>query len=264
VPFTLDTMLHDVIIDICVDNRRSLCTWWPERRGNTLALFCEMDGTMPLTRNQAIADLLERLDSGVPRWLVALAGVPGSGKSTAAARLAEEVNHARGPNTLVALGMDGFHLTRAELRRMPDPALAFARRGAPWTFDTRALEQRLLRVRAGAGREDVEWPGFEHNVGDPIEGVFTVPAGTRLVIVEGLYLLHQADGWEAISGLFDERWFLDTPLELALDRLALRHMQAWDMTRAAADARIASSDRLNAELVLGTSRYADRRLILEN
>jgi pantothenate kinase len=123
------------------------------------------------------------------------------------------------------------------------------------------LQERLQLLRASAGRADIPWPGFEHTVGDPVEGAATVPASTRLVIVEGLYLLHHADGWEAISQLFDERWYLDTPLEIAMERLALRHMQAWGITRDAAEQRIATNDRLNAEIVRDSARFAHWRLV---
>jgi pantothenate kinase len=194
--------------------------------------------------------------------MIALAGVPGSGKTTLASHLAEAVNARTTPNTVVALGMDGFHFTKAALRQFPNAAEAFARRGAPWTFDAFALQQRLQLLRTSAGRVDIPWPGFEHAVGDPVEGASTVLASTRLVIVEGLYLLHRADGWEPISQIFDERWYLDTPLETALERLALRHMEVWGITRDVAEHRIATSDRLNAELVRDTAGHADWRLVV--
>jgi hypothetical protein len=41
-PFTVDIMLYGDIVDICVDNRRCLCTRLPERRVDTLAFFSEM------------------------------------------------------------------------------------------------------------------------------------------------------------------------------------------------------------------------------
>lgn len=217
-------------------------------------------GTPPLLADP-VRRLVSLLDASRLRWTIGLASVPGAGKSTLAAQLAAEVNARTAPNTLVALGMDGFHLSKAQLRQLPNAAEAFARRGAPWTFDTRAFLRRLHDLRAAAGRADIPWPGFEHEVGDPVEAAYTVPASTRLVLVEGLYLLHRADGWEAISALFDERWYLDTPLELALERLALRHMRAWGMARSEAEQRIASSDRLNAELVLGSARFADWRVL---
>lgn len=207
--------------------------------------------------------LLTYLHTGAPRRIIGLAGVPGSGKSTLATRLADEVNRYAGPETMVALGMDGFHLPKSALWNFPDPAEAFARRGAPWTFDTGALHQRLQRLAdANTGDEAITWPGFEHEVGDPVEGASTVAASTRLVLVEGLYLLSQADGWAQISRVFNERWYLDTPVDVALERLALRHMQAWRITRSEADSRIASNDRLNAEIVAASSPFADWRVVL--
>ncbi len=40
-PFNVDIVLYGDIVDICVDNRRCLCTRLPERRAGTLALFSE-------------------------------------------------------------------------------------------------------------------------------------------------------------------------------------------------------------------------------
>lgn len=215
---------------------------------------------MPPLLDDPVQRLLARLSSDAPRVLVALAGVPGSGKSARAARLAAEVNAALGPGTMAALGMDGFHLPQAARRRMPDPDAAFARRGAPWTFDAPALIARLGALRDAAGHEAVPWPDFRHEIGDPVEGALVVSAATRLVLVEGLYLLHAADGWEALGPLWDERWYLDTPLEVALERLTDRHRAAWGLTRAEAERRIDANDRLNAEIVARTRDAADWRL----
>lgn len=189
--------------------------------------------------------------------MIALAGLPGSGKSTLALTLAREVNAQGGPGAMVAVGMDGFHLPKAALREMPDAEAALARRGAPWTFDVGALASRLRAVRQAWGREAVVWPGFEHESGDPVEGAFAVAPETRLVLVEGLYLLGQSDGWESVSAAFDERWFLDTPLEVAMERLALRHMSAWGLSRQEALARIRANDRLNAVIVAQSRAGAD-------
>ena len=215
--------------------------------------------TVPL-RDDPLQTLLARLAQGTPRALIALAGLPGSGKSTLAARLAAEVNDAQGPGTMAALGMDGFHLSKAALRQMPDPEAAFARRGAPWTFDAPALVSRLRELKDAAGRASVGWPGFRHEVGDPVEDAETVGPGTRLVLVEGLYLLHAEDGWGELGPLWDERWYLDTPMEVAMVRLTARHMSAWGLTRVEAEARVAANDRLNAEIVARTRDLADKRL----
>ena len=206
-----------------------------------------------IAASPAVERLLGLLASGKPRILVALAGLPGAGKSTWAARWAEGVDRRVGAGQLQVLGMDGFHLPRAALARMPDPALALARRGAPWTFDAAALRERLLALRDGS--QAVSWPDFQHDVGDPVEGVFVVPPATRLVLVEGLYLLHQ--GWE-LEGVFDERWFLDVAPVVARGRLVERHQRAWGISGVEAEARIDVNDGLNSALVRADRSLADR------
>jgi pantothenate kinase len=206
----------------------------------------------------AVDRLLTMLATGQRRILVALAGLPGSGKSTVAQRWAADVARLAGPGRLQVIGMDGFHLPRAALARMPDPAAALARRGAPWTFDAAALRERIaaLRGTAGGTLPDVPWPDFQHDVGDPVDGAITVPRATQLVLVEGLYLLHHGDGWD-LAGLFDERWFLDVAPDQALRQLSARHQRAWGLTAAEAQERIAANDGLNAGLVWADRAHAD-------
>lgn len=209
-----------------------------------------------------IARLLSHLEAGEARWMVALAGLPGSGKSTLAAQLSEQVNRVAGADVMLSLSMDGFHLPKAALRQMPDPQAAFARRGAPWTFDVAALAARLQMLRE-RGEAPVAWPAFEHEVGDPIEAALLVSPETRLILVEGLYLLQGSDGWDAVGETFDERWYLDTPLELSLERLVARHMKAWNIEESAAKARVASNDSLNARIVQESRAHADWQLAPE-
>jgi pantothenate kinase len=189
-----------------------------------------------------LAHLQQRLASASSKpYIAGLVGTPGSGKSTLAAHIAASL----GPQA-IALGMDGFHLTRAELAAMPDPQAALARRGAPWTFDPQALAKALHAIKEG--HTPVAWPGFAHDVGDPVPKAQTVTAQHRLVLVEGLYLLHQDHGW-ALQGLLHECAYLDTPPTLATQRLAQRHQSAWGISEQEALARIASNDALNAEFV---------------
>lgn len=210
------------------------------------------------TISELSCELASWLDSPLPRLLIGLAGLPGSGKSTLARQLEETVNAKHGPNAVIALGMDGFHLTRAQLHALPDPASALARRGAPWTFDPAGMSARLEQIRTAVSVEPIPWPGFEHGVGDPVQNATSVSPLVRLVLVEGLYLCHTHDGWEAVRQKFDSVWYLDTPFELAMNRLAQRHMASWGMTREEADQRIGLNDRHNAEIVLASRSNADR------
>jgi len=211
-------------------------------------------------------------------FLVAVAGVPGSGKTTLAAAVARRLNAlaASGPPPThgVAMGrafvmpMDGYHLTRAQLDAMPDPATAHARRGAPFTFDPAALRADLLTLQRTG---QLSAPGFDHALRDPSPGaiaidattttattpaegagdVVTAPVSTRhVVLVEGLYLcLSAPDEWRAVSDVFDCRVFLAADLDAATERLTQRHMRAWGIGREEAYGRASGSDRLNAELV---------------
>ena len=212
---------------------------------------------MPPVLAQPLDYVGTALNSPSTRLLIGLVGVPGAGKTTLAAHWATHLNAAHGAGTAVALGMDGFHLTKAQLAQSSDPVAAFARRGAPWTFDAAGFVAALQRVRQSADVCAATWPGFEHAIGDPIADATTIPAATRIVIVEGLYLLHDDDGWQDVRGQLDVCWYLDTPLPVAMDRLAQRHMQAWGFTRHQADERIATNDGLNARLVADSAARAD-------
>lgn len=210
--------------------------------------------TPPPTLADPLAHLMARVTRVSARCIIGIAGPPGAGKSTIARQLVDAVNAQLPAVQATVLGMDGFHLSKAQLRQMPDPDLAFARRGAPWTFDAAGFIYALQRIRTG---QQTCWPDFAHDVGDPVPDAITVIPQSRLIIVEGLYLLHDDDGWDGAKPLFDECWYLDTPMEVAMERLARRHMQAWGFTRAQAQHRIDSSDGLNAALVVASAPRAD-------
>lgn len=189
------------------------------------------------------------------RLLIGLAGLPGSGKTTQANAWQQVFSQTCPDIPMQVLGMDGFHLSKAQLAAMPDPERAFARRGAPWTFDASGFVQKIQALQANTAT--VTWPTFEHNVGDPIADAIHVPTTCQLVLVEGLYLLYREGAWADLAGLFDEIWFLDTPLELAQERLLARHQAAWGISREQAADRIARSDGKNAALVWGLRDQAD-------
>jgi len=211
--------------------------------------------------SRCLADPVGRLagflDGGGKRTIIALAGYPGSGKSTITRVWEAELSALRGEGALVVLGMDGFHLTRAQLSAMDDPEEAFARRGAPYTFDPAGFVAKMTELRRSAGRAAVGWPGFEHAVGDPAPDAVVVPAQSRLILVEGIYTLYRGDGWGGLAGLFDEEWFLDTPLETSMERLYVRHQEAWGMSEAEARARADGNDRLNCTVIAPTRDRAD-------
>jgi pantothenate kinase len=205
---------------------------------------------------QIALDKIQAYVSKKGRTLIGLTGGPGSGKSTLADYL---LNHfTKQQNTqIICLSMDGFHLSKAQLKALPNSEKAFARRGAPWTFDSASFIERVEKIKQGYQKDDILWPSFDHALGDPIEDDLSIRKETKVIIVEGLYLLHQQDGWQNAQNLFDEHWFLDIPMNVSIQRLAQRHMKAWDFSHEQAMDRIHQSDGLNAELVATYKDQAD-------
>jgi pantothenate kinase len=206
--------------------------------------------------NDPVDRLLCLIEAGTSkRVIVGIVGLPGSGKSTLAAKLVQSVNERMKVKTAVSLSMDGFHLTKAALAQFADPTAALERRGSPWTFDPMGLAMKLRQLR-NKPENMTTWPDFQHGVGDPVADAIQVSADTKLIIVEGLYLLHREHGWN-LAGLLDECWYIDTSMDVAMGRLAKRHMASWGFSQEQALRRIAMNDRLNAEIVQQSRDRAD-------
>lgn len=202
---------------------------------------------------QALAKIQSAI--GKPhRTLIALTGGPGSGKSTFSEYVTSYFSTQQ--KQVISLSMDGFHLSKSQLNTLPNAEEAFARRGAPWTFNSAAFIERIKAIRQNYLKESILWPSFDHSLGDPIEDNICINKEAKVVLVEGLYLLHQQDGWQEAAALFDEHWFLDTPVDISIERLAQRHMKAWGFTHEQAMEKINRSDSLNAKLVLSTKNKA--------
>jgi pantothenate kinase len=210
----------------------------------------------PPILNYPVARLLQLMAADTSkRIVIGVVGLPGSGKSTIAAKLVAAVNDSTHSKTAVALSMDGFHLSKAALAQFADPAAALARRGSPWTFDPAGLVDKLQQLRKNHTKSTT-WPDFQHGVGDPVADAISVNPDAKLIIVEGLYLLHREHGWN-LNGLLDECWYLDTSMDVSMERLVKRHMASWGFSREQALDRLAMNDRLNADIVLQSRARAD-------
>ncbi len=63
--------------------------------------------------------------------------------------------------------MDGFHYYKKQLEEFNDPSFVVYRRGAPYTFNSKKLLDKLKEVKSGAGGV-VKFPSFAHSEGDPV------------------------------------------------------------------------------------------------
>jgi pantothenate kinase len=184
-----------------------------------------------------------------PRTILGLAGAPGSGKSTWAARLVDRLS-ALG-HRVALVPMDGFHLAHAVLTASGDVAV----KGAPRTFDAAGYVALLTRLRA-AGDEVVWAPRFDRDLEDAIAGSIAVGPEVDVVVTEGNYLLLAEHPWSRVRELLDECWYVDVPDTLRRERLAARH-RSHGRSDAEAWERTDGSDEVNARLVVASRGRAD-------
>lgn len=187
------------------------------------------------------------------RVVVGICGGPGSGKSTVAEMVVAACRDGGTPTALLA--MDGYHLPRAALDEMDDPATARARRGAAFTFDAPRFVADLAAARAG---RVLGVPSFDHAIGDPVEHATTIAADVRVVVTEGLYLLRDEPPWDGVRPLLDRCWFLALTAEAARRRLLARHAAAWPhLDESEIVAHVERSDLRNHAEVATTAARAD-------
>ena len=203
-----------------------------------------------IVNNLAEALLAKTSSVDGSQYWVAVAGPPGSGKTT----LTESVSKALAQFGVecTVVPMDGYHYSLAEIDAMSDPASARRFRGAPFTFNADAFVRDLRLARSA---REFSFPGFDHAAKDPTPDTHVLSSTSRVVLVEGNYLLLDEDPWRALAepGLFDEMWYLRCPLMVVKERLARRHMRAWGWTLEQALDRIEDSDAKNMKLVMGAS-----------
>lgn len=196
-----------------------------------------------------LADLiLARRNEG--RLVVAIAGAPGSGKSTAAETLAERLN-AGAPGLADILPMDGFHYDDLVLEARGHRP----RKGAPHTFDVDGLAVMLDRLRADDGRP-VAVPVFDRAIEIARAGARIIDPAARIILVEGNYLLLDHPDWTALRPRFDLTVMLDVPEPVLRQRLTERWQGLGFSGQALAD-KLEGNDLPNMRLVLAKSGSAD-------
>ncbi|EZG68471.1 phosphoribulokinase/uridine kinase [Gregarina niphandrodes] len=204
---------------------------------------------------QAVGRVEDRLQkTGAARLVFLLGGGPGSGKTTLAEAVVEQLNSKHGAGYAVVVGMDGYHIPRAclsgeELRR----------RGAPWTIDGVGFVEAVKSLkRAWREEQDLWLPMFDHSTKDPVKRSVCVPKTAQVVVVEGLYVLLSTAPWNQVRTYADEAWYLPVDDQVAKERLAKRHFRA-GIVSSLEEGRIQTelNDEKNARIIRGQLNTED-------
>jgi pantothenate kinase len=187
----------------------------------------------------ALARIQEHLEKSGERVLIGIIGKPGAGKSTLSKFLMSKLSK----ELVTVVPMDGYHLSNKILKDLKRAD----RKGAPDTFDVAGFVSLVKRIRSEQ-TQSIYYPIFDRAIEESIAAQGVVTAATKVVIIEGNYLLHDEGGWEVINDLLDESWMVDVDDDKRISRLISRHI-AYGKDPEAAKAWAKGTDEVNAKLI---------------
>ena len=191
-----------------------------------------------ITKGEAKKLVIE-LASASTRTIIGIVGKPGGGKSTLSRFLLKGMD----PSLVSVVPMDGFHLSNKVLKELGKSD----RKGAQDTFDVKGFTTLIARIKSD-GTDPIYYPVFDRSIEESIAAQGVVYPSTRVVIVEGNYLMHDRDGWQEVAPLLDQSWYAFLDEDLRISRLISRHI-AFGKDPESAKAWAKGSDQVNAELI---------------
>ncbi|MBD8687748.1 MULTISPECIES: nucleoside triphosphate hydrolase [unclassified Rhizobium] len=185
-----------------------------------------------------------------PRLMIAIAGAPGSGKSTIAERVVEVLNEEAGVCAAL-FPMDGFHYDDAVLNEMRRREF----KGAIDTFDVHGLRHMLERLKRNED-DVVAVPVFDRAIEIARAGGRLIPQSVNIIVCEGNYLLASQSPWNLLKPIFDVTVFVDVDEDDLRQRLRAR-WQNFNMDDAEITRKVEENDLPNGLLVASTSLEPD-------
>ena len=195
-----------------------------------------------------LVDHIIRRSEGSQRFIIAVAGPPGAGKSTLSKQLVQMLKTRSIQSCIIS--MDGFHLENSILKGLG----LLDRKGSPTTFDVPAFIQVMKRL--AAYESDVAIPKFDRKKDISIERASIVSTQDKILIVDGNYLLLNDEQWVELQDIWDETVFINPGMDVLEKRLIDRWL-SYGMDNESAKNRAFGNDIPNAKNIIENSLPAN-------
>jgi pantothenate kinase len=190
-----------------------------------------------------------------PRVAIGFGGPTGAGKSVVTVLFKELARQAALPFVLECVTIDAWHFPNIYLLSHFSEGESLKKvKGRFDTYDVPSLVNDLRQFAAG---EAVAFPIYSRKLHDPVPESIRVESASTLLLVEGLWLLHEGAGWEAVRPLLDFCFFIEADVERTRASVLRRHMTG-GRTLEDATRHYEQVDARNSNLVLLTKSRADK------
>lgn len=191
-----------------------------------------------------------------PRVVVGVAGPAGAGKSVMMAIFQQIVDQRPLPFRFETIGIDAFHYPNNFLTsNIVDGESLKNHKGRFDTYDVMKLTQVLTYFSLG---HNVSLPAYSRKTHDPVENVTSIKGGEpTLLLVEGLWLLYDKNGWEKIGKLLDFSIFVEADKNKVRQGVLDRHIRG-GRTKEDSEKYYEANEAVNFDLIMKTKNKASK------
>ena len=205
-----------------------------------------------LNYNELLIKLLDNLKNDLKnRYFIALSGPPASGKSTISEKLVKDLT-LKGHNSSI-LQMDGFHYDDQILKQKS----LLLKKGAPETFDVMGFLNFLFRLQ---NENEVAIPIFDRSLELSRSSAVIISKETRVVIVEGNYILLKTHPWRELHKFFNSTIMINTKHEI-LEKRLIKRWRSFNIPEEEIKQKVFENDLPNGVNVYKNSILADFNLL---
>tara|TARA_B100000925_G_scaffold153305_1_gene114966 strand:- start:318 stop:947 length:630 start_codon:yes stop_codon:yes gene_type:complete len=205
-----------------------------------------------LNYNELLIKLLDNLKNDLKnRYFIALSGPPASGKSTISEKLVKDLT-LKGHNSSI-LQMDGFHYDDQILKQKS----LLLKKGAPETFDVMGFLNFLFRLQ---NENEVAIPIFDRSLELSRSSAVIISKETRVVIVEGNYILLRTHPWRELHKFFNSTIMINTKNEI-LEKRLIERWRSFNIPEEEIKQKVFENDLPNGVNVYKNSILADFNLL---